>query len=70
MLQYEKLDRPICQYCYNPGMRTIEQGHRGAAPKRNKESEIHVGKFKKLKAMLQKRLKTDKNNWCGLGHAV
>ena len=36
--------------------------------KRKKESEI--GKFKKLKAMIQKRLKTYKNKFCGLGHAV
>ena len=46
----------IYVYCFNSKARTIEQGHRGAV---SKKSEI--GKFKKLTAMLQKRLKTDKN---------
>ena len=35
----DRLSTGINRYCYNPGMRTIEQGHRGAAPKRKKKGK-------------------------------
>ena len=42
------------------------QRHRAEKKKENSKK----GKIKKLKVMLQKRLKTVKNKRCGLGHAM
>ena len=41
-----------------------------APRQRERKKESEIGKFKKLKAMLQKRIKTDKNKCCGLRYAV
>ena len=48
-------------------IRTGAQRHRA---KKKERIKSRIGKVKKLKVMLQKRLKTVKNNCCGLGHEM
>ena len=57
-------------YCLNPVKRIFGQVRRGIAPRKTERIKSRIGKVKKLKVMLQKRLKTVKNNCCGLGHGM
>ena len=56
-------------YTVSTPYRTFGQVRSGIAP-RKKRIKSKVGKVKKLKVMLQKRLKTVKNKCCGLGHEM
>ena len=49
-------------------IRTGAQRHR--AKKKKERIKSRIGKVKKLKFMLQKRLKTVKNRCCCLGHEI
>ena len=48
-------------------IRTGAQRHRA---KKKERIKSRIGKVKRLKVMLQKRLKTVKNKCCGLGHEM
>ena len=56
----------LSQLC-KEDIRTGAKRHRA---KKKERIKSRIGKVKKLKVMLQKRLKTVKNKCCGLGHEM
>ena len=53
-----------------PRKEEIRTGAQMHHAKKKEKINSRIGKIKKLKVMLQKRLKTVKNKCCGLGHEM
>ena len=53
-----------------PGKEDIRTGVQRHHAKKKEIIKSKIGKVKKLKVMLQKRLKTVKNKCCSLGHEM
>ena len=53
-----------------PRKEDIRTGAQRHHAKKKERIKRRIGKVKKLKVMLQKRLKTVKNKCCGLGHEM